>query len=666
MRIALVMAIAPSVAAAQDVGFRVSVSPNTVYVGQQASYELRVTIPPEVRQRLRRNPEFVLPEARSMLVYDLPVPPARPGGEGPEVHVFRRAIFPLTPGRYNIAAARLTYSLPQSPSFFSREDERTLRSGTVSFVAIEPPTAGRPAGWTGAVGRWRASSRVAAADARVGDPFVLTVRVEGVGNATLLPRPVVSIRWAHLVPEDERVVLDSTPTTLGGFKEYTWLVTPRTQGRHTVPSITYEFFDPIARAYQGARTGPITVSVRPGDLVTIPQRAASAGVQAALSIRPSLDGSVLVALPWPWLWALGGALAPLLFVFASWRRRTPRVKRERSAVELLRSPDVMEPAQVRSLFDRGLRTRTGVALEAMTDRGALAAALRREGVTAEAATAAEALRDQLDAGAYANGPTDAGLRDKARELLRQVDQQARTRGNASLLLVGLAMSALACAPSSNVGADAFSAFAAGQTAYQGADYARARDAFLRAANAAPRDPAAWANLGAAAWQAGDTAAAVLGWQRALRLEPLQREHRARLERVRAPQGRGPARVWPLPVLPIALLALTLWFAGWSWSAWRGLHNTRSRRSLLLIIPALLLASVAAFAEWQARATDLVVIASGMPLRSLPALGAESGAVPLVGEVVRVRERRGVWVHIDLDAGRAGWYPVERTYPLARQ
>jgi len=130
---------------AQDgVGFRAAVGPDTVYVGQQALYSLTVSIPPDVRQRLRRNPVFVPPEARAMLAYELPMAKSDPTREGVETHVFRRAIFPLTPGRYQIPPSQLTYSLPQSPSFFSREEERTLRSEGVTLVAIDPPTVGRP------------------------------------------------------------------------------------------------------------------------------------------------------------------------------------------------------------------------------------------------------------------------------------------------------------------------------------------------------------------------------------------------------------------------------------------------------------------------------------------------------------------------------------------
>jgi tetratricopeptide (TPR) repeat protein len=658
----------PPRATSGAVSFRARLASDTVYVGEQASYDLVVTIPADVRQRLRRNPQFVPPETRGMLAYDLPVPKRDPTRDGPEVHVFRRALFPLTAGRHGIPAARLAYALPQSASFFSREEERTLRSEGLTLVAVDPPAAGRPADWGGAVGSWRAEARADAGGARVGDPFVLTLRLAGTGNATLLPRPELRIAWANVVPEDERVVLDSTPTTLGGSKEFTWLVTPREPGAHAVPGFAYPYFDPEARRYVMARTGPIPVRVRAGDLVTIPPRpAAGPAAVAPLALRPAPAGTPRRTFPAAELLLWFGVVAPLPWVAARWRSRRPAAPRPRTPTERLEAEPDASPGRMRALYDAALRQRTGIALESVTDTGALGAALRREGVTAETASEAERLRDALDAAAYATAsaqrPAAAELRARVRAVLDRVGAEARRA--APLLLLSLALSGAGCAAVPAADERALVAFTEGQTAYAGQDYRRARDAFLRAANAAPRDAAAWANLGTAAWQAGDTAAAVLGWQRALRLEPLAGDVRARLARVRAPQTRGAARVWPLPVAPLALLAVLLWTAGWAWSARRRWRRRTARRAAVLLVPALLLSALALLAERQARAGDLAVIATSVPLRSLPALGAEPGAVPLVGEVVRVRERRGVWLRLQLDAARAGWYPAANTYPLAR-
>lgn len=652
-----------SAAAAQDgVGFRATISPETVYVGQQANYTLTVRIPADVRQRLRRNPEFVPPEARAMLAYDLPSTKVDPTADGPEEHTFRRALFPLSPGRYAIPASRLTYALPQSPSFFSREEERTLRSEALAFVAIDPPQRGRPGGWSGAVGRWSVTARADAASARVGDPFVLSLLVTGVGNATLLPRPVIVIPWGEIVAEDEHVSLDSTPSALAGTKEFSWLVTPRDPGLATIPALEYVYFDPIARRYDVARSTPITIRIAPGDLVRVPTRASETGADTVPALRPALAGARPLALPAAFLWFWVALLAPVPWALISWRRRRPRVARVRTPAERLRGMPSAGAGPMRALFDEAIASRTGVRLAEVTAPGALATALRHEGVTPETAGSAESLRDALDSGAYSGARSRGDLRERVEQVLKKIGVEARRSAGAALLLSGaLAAPALwAQGPE-----PALVAFTQGHTAFAGRDYARARDAFLRAARAAPRDPAAWANLGTAAWQAGDTASAVLGWQRALRLAPLSGELRPLLRRVRAPQTHGEALVWLVPPLPIAALGFGLWCAAWLVLAlWARRGELRPARYALLL-PGLALAGFAFAAEDRLRARDLVVVAAAVPLRHLPALGSDPGAMPLVGEVARVRERRGVWLRLELEAGRGGWYPAERAYALAR-
>lgn len=656
----LCTALGAGVARAQGadrVGFRAEVSADTIYVGQQLTYSLSVRIPTDVRQRLRRNPEFVPPDPRAMLAYDLPLARVADPEGALEVHTFRRALFVLTPGRYQIGAARLTYALPQSTSFFSREEERTLRSDAVSFVALEPPLRGRPATWLGGVGRWSASARAEPTATRVGDPFVLVLRLEGAGNATLLPRPALEIAWADVVVQDERVVLDSTPALLGGVKEFRWLVTPREEGTQTVPPLEYAYFDPSERRYAVARAAPILVTVRPGTLVQLPPRAAAMADSVPLAIRPALSGPALVRVPGGVWWMWMALLAPLAWFL---RVNAPRLRRGTVTVD--RRP----AGTARAVFDRGLRARTGVDAAAFTAPGTLAAALRLEGVTSETAAAAEALRDDCDAAGFAGpraGPAASQMQSRAEGLLARVDSEARKRG--TILLACVVLLGTSCAVSASSSAEALAAFTEGRTAYVGKDYMRARDAFLRAAQAAPRDPATWANLGTAAWAARDTAAAVLGWQRALRLDPTDDVLRERLARVRAPQLQGVARVWPLSPIPVVATAVVLWLLGWGWAWHRARAGRRARITSVLLVPALLLTLVAWRLEHDLQARDLIVISVPTSLRALPALGADRGAMPIAGEVGRILERRGVWYRIELAGGREGWYPAERTWPVAR-
>ena len=644
--------------ATERVGFSASVAPDTIYVGQQATYALTVRIPVDIRQRLRRNPEFVPPEPRAMLAYELPLSRSTNAADATEIHTFRRALFVLTPGRYPIPAARLSYALPQSASFFSREDERVLRSAATSFVAIDPPTRGRPADWLGAVGVWRASARVDRADPRVGDPIVLTLRLAGEGNPTLLPRPVVTIPWADVVPQGESVVLEAAPLMLGGAKEFSWLITPREQGAQSIASIGYSFFDPDGRAYALARTDPVPLRVRPGTLVAVPPRAAALRDAAVIPLRPELAGPARSQIPAALWWMWIALLAPVPWVL---QRLMPRMLARRTPGEVIQGP-----RSARALLERGLRARTGVEVADHTTPGTLAAALRIEGVTTETAHAAEQLRDACDAQAFAKGDrrdTSQAARERAESVLALIEREARRR-TLPLLLVALVLGT-ACAPTSRDDTETLLAFSQGHTAYVGRDYTVARNAFARAVRVAPRDAAVWANLGTASWAAGDTAMAVVGWQKALRLAPRDDATRQLLARVRAPQHRGAARVWPVEPVVVAALALTLWLFGWGWAFLSTRRGARASFASVLLVPALVLASLAMFLDLTAAARDLTVVMQPTPLRALPALGADPGAVPLAGEVAKIVERRGVWLRVSLDGGREGWIPAERTRALAR-
>jgi len=132
---------------AQVVNFRTAVAPETVYVGQQATYELGVFIDESVRDRLRRM-EALPPEMRGLMAYEPPAsltgfPMRAIGRRRYEAHVSLRAVFPLAAGRYAIAPARLVYAMPLSYSFFSREESFELRSDSTVIVAIDPRRARR-------------------------------------------------------------------------------------------------------------------------------------------------------------------------------------------------------------------------------------------------------------------------------------------------------------------------------------------------------------------------------------------------------------------------------------------------------------------------------------------------------------------------------------------
>lgn len=640
---------------------------DSVFVGQQLDYVVDVQLNDVARQRLRRNPTFFPPEMPGVLAYDLalPPPPHRSGPHCFETLTYRRALFPLFAGTTTIAPASLTYSLPVSTSFFSREESFALRTDSVRFVAVDPPAAGRPATYIGAVGQLSASARLATTNARMGDPVVLTLHLEAVGNVKLMPRPVITLPWATIALGDERVTVDSAAAQVRGSKEFDWLLTPRRAGRLVVPAIRYPYFDPSRASYEVAVTDSLRLDVASAGLAT------SDSVSATpLSVRPVLReerGAPLTSRGW--FWALI-AVAPAPAAFRKLRLRRHRRARRRPALQRLRAlagASTPTARDVRRSFVDALAERVPT-LEIGVANVPLSRVLRRAGVTDATADRASAVLAELDVAAFsATHSVAPALVSRALDVARAVDAEAVRhpviRHVARLMVVGaLAIGALqvAAIPESLV-----RSFQDGVSAYRRGEFAAAEQLFARVSVRAPRAPDAWANFGTAAWARGDTALAAVGWQRALRLDPLDSETRDRLGVVQATAINDAAYVPPVPTNIVAIAALVLWIA-----AWIILALPRARRvsfarpgagGAITLSVLLLLATL----ELESRASPhgLGALRNGRALLDAPAWDAMSVANVGAGEVGSTGPREGAWVRIVLDGERAGWVPVASVVPL---
>jgi hypothetical protein len=653
----------------ERVNFRAIVSPDTVYVGEQATYEVAVFLDQQMRERMRRTPQFHPPELRSMLAYELVTsrsPPRRKvGSRCYDALVYQRGIFPLAAGRHVIPPAHLAYSLPLSPSFFSREESFEARTDSVVLVAIEPPESGRPEGYAGVVGSLALTASLDARAARVGNPLRLTVRVEGEGNVKLLARPALQVPWAELVPAEERVQLDSGSLRVRGAKEFDWLLTPQTAGDLELPAIRYPYFNPATAAYEVASTLPDTLRVAPGALAGADEF--SAARRPVLAIRERYRGP----LPHPpherpefWL-ALAAAPLPAATLIATRRRqpRRPRPGRELERLVRHRAPAV---GAVRRAFVEALGERLGAPVDTSAGERRLSRRLRMAGVSAATAADAEILLLELDAAVYAAGPGPLDPARRALRLVRAVSAEARSRRALGITAGALVVAALVAAPL--LGAvSARERFDAGVAAYAAAHYPAAQRAFLEAGRSEPRAGDAWANAGTAAWAARDTAWAIASWQRAQRLEPAAGDVRARL-------GLLPGSAWgelgfvpPVPTTAVALAAAALWVVAWGAAARRARRGRPALGGLPLglIVAAAVVGAIGVRLDERIAGRDRAVVRGAGPARVLPALAADPVAGVRVGEVVRVAERRNAWARVEASRGRAGWVEADRLVDVAR-
>lgn len=707
--------------AGTPIDFHAAVFPESVYVGQQATYQVAVMLSDQARSRLRRNPEFLPPELRGLLAYELGAPsrvPPRVYGAGSsyEAHVFQRALFAVAPGARTVPSPQLSYTLPQSASYFSREERSVVRAESALLVVKALPLAGRPADFTGAVGVLRASARFDASTARVGDPLVLTVRIEGTGNVKLLPRPTVELSWATVVPGSERVQVDTSGRLVRGAREFDFLLTPSQPGAVTLPVVRYSYFNPYRAEYEVAETTPVDVRVVDGTLVATTELED----YAVLPLRPWQFETVRMLGDLPMTIRMG---ALLLLLLAPWPAIVVRLRRHRrhtgvgttAAVPPHRSaPDDDSPAARARWVRRGLleqlAQRLHVSATDLLASDTVERVLRRRGVTRATTREVLLVLDALAAQGFGGGgaaSADHVTEVRARTIYDRVDAEAvphgRTRlwahrlqratGIGGVMLLGLSL--MSARPLLGQGVDAFSAPAGvactssaapgrsatngvgatpldllvgeGTAAYRARRYGVAAQRFAAVAASCPRNATAQVNWGNAAWAANDTVAAVLAWHRAARLDPVAADVQERLVLLPSGARGGMAAVPMVPVLPLAVGGAALWCVAWLllFVAWR---RERAGSPLAMVGVVLATAGLAAggTAWWGHRALDagdLAVVRRPETLRAAPGFDANTAGGVSTGDVVRASVSQEGWQRVEHTDGRTGWIPVSRLAPL---
>lgn len=647
------------------VAVRALLAPQRVYVGQQATYEVGVFLSDDVRPRLGRNPEFVPPELRSMLAYDLPTParlPARIVAETHfDVHVFQRALFPLIAGRHDIPPARLNYSLKFSPSIFSREESHAVNTGAAVLIAIDPPAEGRPSGYHGAVGRLGIDAAFESRQGRVGDPLVLHVGVSGVGNVSLFPRPSVDIPWGDAVQGEERVELDTSSVLVRGRKEFEYIITPTRSGLLAVPVVQYPYFNPYTEKYEIAVARPDPVEVAPGSLAA--PRGVEVDSQPLPSIRREFRGDIeppVTTTSWFWI---SLAVIPFLAMATTTRRRERPVRQSSAKDRVRQLTTLRAPADATLLrrdYAAALIERLRLPPPVLSNRMVFVRTLRRCGVSKETASEAGALLAELDASVFGREtalPPDAALR--ARRTLDAVDAEALPREGliareivplGTVLLVLVSLGPLAASSADSAAAE----FQRAVSAYDARELERAGQIFSGIAAMHPRAADAWANAGTVAWQRQDTAAAVGGWQRALRLEPLAEDVRERLRFTPGFRAGIFGDVPPIPASFLAVLGTLLWLAGWGVIARARARRVRQRAGTALVVLAVGIALGGRVLQDRVDGRHTVVITAADRLRTTPALAADAVADVATGEVGISTGGQGAWTRLRLSDGRKGW------------
>ena len=132
---------------------------------------------------------------------------------------------------------------------------------------LELPATGRPAGFSGLVGKYKIAAEATPSDMNVGDPITLTVKISGppyLGNVQLPPLATQNrLNRDFKIPQER-----ASGTVKRGAKVFTQTIRARHSEIERIPPIEFSYFDPESGRYQRAETEAIPISVASAKIVT--------------------------------------------------------------------------------------------------------------------------------------------------------------------------------------------------------------------------------------------------------------------------------------------------------------------------------------------------------------------------------------------------------------
>jgi len=204
-------------------------------------------------------PGFLLEESDTNVV---PERVFREGREYQSYVLMRRILTPTAPGTTVIPSETRTIRVraggrdPFDSFFAPRVTELTRSTASVTIEALAPPAAGRPAGFSGAVGQFRMETVSDRSEAAVGDAVGVKCTITGTGNLKTVESPALapSADFRVFDPRVEEKASGTKPRTY--TKTWSYVVTPLSTGALTLPAMTFSYFDPEAGAYRSLSSAP--------------------------------------------------------------------------------------------------------------------------------------------------------------------------------------------------------------------------------------------------------------------------------------------------------------------------------------------------------------------------------------------------------------------------
>jgi hypothetical protein len=262
---------------------KTKVSHQRGFVGQEILYTLAVysSIPVDtIRVRL--------PQADGLTLEELKGTERRATTREGTLYTIAETVWSMTfdrPGVYELGPSRMEVPVLVQTRQGAVRDMRTLFSEPVTITIGDFPQEGRPAGFSGLVGKFSLEASLSDNTLSVGDSTTLSIRFSGIGNVRHMPdpefAPVEGIRsYAGAVQFSRTPSMEGTQ----GVKSVEWALVPQEPGNFVIEPKAIAFFNPDSMAYELAEFVPLTLTVKPA-AHALPGPATDSAGEAGTSVR---------------------------------------------------------------------------------------------------------------------------------------------------------------------------------------------------------------------------------------------------------------------------------------------------------------------------------------------------------------------------------------------
>jgi hypothetical protein len=356
-------------------------------------------------------------------------------------------LFPIRTGTLRIGPMRMGFQgrgYPPTPG----EQGLMRESAPVDIVVVEPPLAGRPAGYRlGDVGRYTLSATVEPRSVKQGEAVSVIAKLEGTGNVpTKLDVPQQNgVDWPEPTMLEK---LDADSGKVTGSRTFTFVVRLDRAGNIDLGALTLPYYDADQQRYQVARAVLGNVEVK-ADATAAPAPSAAVGpedhLKGIVSPRTKLGPSADAPTPLSERGSFFGLLlvGPVAVLAGAGLVRAGKRARERwgarrdtplrralgeleAAAELARANDLAgTSAAAERALHLALEGATGLKARGVL-RSELAATLQARGLTRETADEVVSLLESLELARLVQGQAEG----EARTLLTRTETlvQSLVRG----------------------------------------------------------------------------------------------------------------------------------------------------------------------------------------------------------------------------------------------